>query len=265
MSSLSGSDRSGSDRRTSSQPNHIINHKYEIQRFLDKGSFGSVYYGINRFNQQPVAIKIETTPVGLLLHETTVLNYLFRNGCLRIPKVFWYGLYENHPCLVMNHYTRSLQDYMPESPQQIVRRILELIRPIHQVGVIHRDIKPSNFMWTSANPPELHLIDFGLSSVYMDNEGNMLGEEPAHAENLTGNVAYMSDFVEQGRKPSRRDDMISIGFVYMKLCQQLIPVHKSWTSLCENEFIKGDVFLYPYLEHCCSLKWGETPFYDFFH
>lgn len=242
-----------------------IHNKYEIKRFLDKGTFGSVYYGINQFSKESVAIKIETQYVGLLVHETTILNYLFRNGCLHIPKVYWYGSYQTRPCLVMNYYPLSLQDYMPENPLCIVRRMLEIIRPIHQAGVIHRDIKPRNFMWTSTNSPQLHLIDFGLSSIFVNAEGN-LPEEPTtiNTADITGNVLYMSWFVEQGHKPTRRDDMISIGFVYMNLCQQPIPNDKKWESLCENEFIKNDVFLFPYLEHCYSLQWKDTPCYDFF-
>ena len=51
--------------------------------------------------------------------------------------------------------------------------MVEIIEKIHDRSVIHRDIKPENFMISQTQTQDydvtkkIHIIDFGLSRIYM--------------------------------------------------------------------------------------------------
>ena len=50
------------------------------------------------------------------------------------------------------------------------------LRDLHSIGVIHQDIKPENILCNRSSPYdsnlEVYLIDFGLSSWYLDENKN---------------------------------------------------------------------------------------------
>ena len=48
--------------------------------------------------------------------------------------------------------------------------MLECIETLHSKHIIHRDLKPENFMvGIGSDCNRVHVIDFGLSKVYRDN------------------------------------------------------------------------------------------------
>lgn len=93
--------------------NTQIANKYNIDELLGNGKFGVVYLGTNLKNGEKVAIKTENANAKykVLKHEVTVLNYLYGNGVRLIPSVYWYGVHFDYRCIVMSHYSNSLQDY----------------------------------------------------------------------------------------------------------------------------------------------------------
>ena len=94
----------------SQQSQHIIQYKYKIIKKIGEGNFGSVYRGIKITTNDPVAIKFEhaNTPVKILKHETTILNYLYSHGSRYTPIVYWYGIYKTYTCLIMPLYQYPL-------------------------------------------------------------------------------------------------------------------------------------------------------------
>ena len=201
----------------------ILNGRYEIQHFLDRGQFGAVYYGINQYTKYPVAIKIDKQH-GILCHEATVMDFLFRGGCLAIPKVCWFGKFNDETselsvtptCLVMEYFPHSLQDYFPATfldKYALMRQMISICCNIHNLGIIHRDIKPKNFMWSSEEHRWIRLIDFGLATVFNVADVNkpVVSSEVA---GQTGNLRFMSPFVKRGETPTKRDDLISIGYIF---------------------------------------------------
>ena len=145
----------------------IICNKYTLKSILGNGKFGIVYEGITT-KQTHVAIKME--PSGseykLIKHEATVLNYLFYSGTKNIPRIYWFGQHQNHTCLVMTHFSCSLNDYIARKGKLEQRKLSSMIikcigvlESIHKCRIVHRDIKPHNFMIKDG---DLYLIDFGL-------------------------------------------------------------------------------------------------------
>ena len=110
--------------------------------------------------------------------------------------------------------------------QSIVYQLIGIFKVIHNNGVIHRDVKPQNIMVKNG---ELFLIDFGFSTFYIDGDGEHC--QNACSECIIGSPKYVSYYIHSGSIASRRDDLISLGYVYMYLCNRTLP----WDTLMEPD------------------------------
>jgi len=197
----------------------LINNKYKIEEILGEGKFGKVYKGCILKSGEKVAIKMENinVPVRILKHETTIINHLYNNGCRCIPYIYWYGIHNNFTCLIMSYYRFSLDKYIRtieitnKKINNIMVKTIELIESIHKHFIIHRDIKPQNFML--GENKELYLIDFGLANTYTDESNKHISNNLR--EYIIGTPRFMSYNIHEGNEPSRRDDLISIGYMYL--------------------------------------------------
>jgi serine/threonine protein kinase len=202
---------------------------YELQELLGQGQFGEVWRSVCRKTNEVVAIKKEfpDSPCKMLKHETTVLHYLYLRGCRQIPLVYWFGIHEESPTLVMSYYECSLDQYAGKTNMSkelcntFMIQMIRILKSIHEQSIIHRDIKPQNFMCKSND--QLCLIDFGLSSVFMDDKLQHHDPKPPIAT-ILGTPKYISVNLHDGLDPSRRDDLISAGYIYIYLaCGRHLP------------------------------------------
>jgi len=298
--------------------------KYSIKNIIGKGKFGTIYLGETKTNGDLVAIKTETATQQYrsIKHEVKMMNYLFRNKFEKIPMIYWYGNYKNLVCLVMTYYECSLDSYIKtnhgdtsinlcsglrpserhkalkvETPlgsptrievkNHIMLQCMDIFQYIHKHFVLHRDIKPHNFM---IQENEIFLIDFGLSTFYIDENGE---HKPNDFQNtIVGSPKYVSYYNHSGYTISRRDELISLGYMYMSffgilpwqninipddttdksMIDILHPVNierKKYKSL-ENLFINVKEPEYPsnicltvtnYMKYCYSLDYDEEPNY----
>jgi casein kinase 1 len=204
----------------------IIANKYKLGNILSNGSFGVVFSGKNINTNESVAIKFENPNMNKSLkHETKILNYLYSNKVRKIPAIYWYGNYSSLTCLVITYYEKSLLEYMNElikkesdnklpsektikNIQKIGESMIDILSNIHENFIIHRDLKPQNFMIKNN---ELYLIDFGLSTFYISDMNEHLPN--TISDTIIGTPKYMSINILKGNRYSRRDDMLSIGYI----------------------------------------------------
>jgi serine/threonine protein kinase len=239
---------------SSLETQYIIHNKYVITDKIGKGKFGEVYKGRDIQTNETVAVKLEhhaipklnpyskyytkQNDLHILKHETRILNFLHNRRCKNIPYIYWFGIQSNIPALVMPYYEYSLFDLFTQTankhakhthsvndsitqntsewstPEEIMRSILRILESIHATGVVHRDIKPHNFMIKNR---ELILIDFGMATFYVDQNSRHIKEPEIPKEHLLGTPKYISINVHCGKEYTRRDDLISTGYLYLFL------------------------------------------------
>ena len=201
----------------------MIQNKYEIQTKIGNGKFGSVFLGENRVSKKPVAIKIEEKE-GCIRNESRILEYLARNGCKNIANIFWYGVQEKYTFLVMTYIDGiSLSKYLDststsvsvENVQDTWISLIKILEKIHSVGVIHRDIKPDHFLfWKN----EWYLIDFGFATFSLTGTSTAdFSNENITREHIIGTPNYISTNIHNGFSPTARDDLISLGYIFLEI------------------------------------------------
>jgi len=275
----------------------IIANKYRIDQLIAKGCFGAVFKGYLIGTNEPVAIKIETSnQLNSLKHETKILNYLYSNKVRKIPAIYWYGQYGDSPCLIITYYDYSLADYIKkrisikktgENPNKIIASMIDILSYIHKNFIIHRDLKPENFMIKNN---EIYLIDFGLSTFYISDGSEHLPNKSS--QTIIGSPRWISKYILEGNSNSRRDDLISIGYIFAYLVLEKTPweITQSITNDIINtavnidglninhpiniwrkenrsidmfkKWLEEDSLVYNYLNSVYEYEYSDTPKYD---
>ena len=218
----------------------VVANKYTITEKLGSGNFGTVFKGEHIKHKTPVAMKMElaTNECNTIKYETTILNYLYTNGCRVVPAVIWYGIYGDYKCLTMDYYNQTIDQYIAlvrekytGSPLDYLKQIIKIIinmvsiiGNVHRHQIIHRDIKPENFMLKNT---ELYLIDFGIASAVP--HVSEINTEPDR-DTVIGSPKYISYYVHSGYEPMYRDDLISIGYCFFYFFLGKLP----WDSLVDS-------------------------------
>ncbi|VDP91238.1 unnamed protein product [Echinostoma caproni] len=197
-----------------SNVNLVIAGKWRLVRKIGGGSFGDIYLGHNISNGEEVAIKLEPSSARhpQLLYESRVYRIL---QC-------------RYRAMVMDLLGPSLEDLFTFCGRRftlktvliLAEQMLWRIENIHNRGLIHRDIKPDNFlMGIGPTCNRVYVVDFGLAKKYRDDK------------NLTGTARYASINAHAGIEQSRRDDIESLGYVFMYFLRGHLP----WQGLkvCE--------------------------------
>jgi len=211
---------------------NIIGNKYKLLEKIGSGSFGEIYKGENIRTKELVAIKMECmneTSLSLLKNESMKYNYLSK--IKGIPDIKWFGKENNYYFMVINLLGKSLKQFFLENTntmtysvhnksfslqrtREIGIKMIQLIRNIHERGLIHRDIKPDNFLFGLHDNTQLYIIDFGFCKSYIKKNQHI----PLKKTNkLIGSPNYASVNAHKHLELSRRDDLESIGYILLYL------------------------------------------------
>jgi serine/threonine protein kinase len=255
---------------------NLINKKYLLIDKIGSGSFGSIYRGQNVRTKELVAIKVEPiiNNLKLIKNESTVYNFL--SGLEGIPIIKWYGKDERNYYMVINLLGRSLQNLIDESTKisllltlKIGIKILNILKTIHEKGLVHRDIKPDNFLFgLNGKFNHIYLIDFGFCKSFLDTNG--IHNEIKKTHNIIGSYNYASIMSHKRLELSRRDDIESFCYILLYLCSGFLP----WNNIkneeeiisFKNSIVNGDIYEYPdvlinLLKYVRSMEFEEKPNY----
>lgn len=262
-----------------------VGRKFRIGRKIGSGSFGDIYHGTNLISGEEVAIKLESirSRHPQLEYESRVYRYL--SGGIGIPFIRWFGREGEYNAMVIDLLGPSLEDlfnycHRKFSLKTVIMLALQMIFRIqycHGRSFIHRDIKPDNFlMGTGRRGSTVHLIDFGLSKKYRDFNTH---RHIPYRENksLTGTARYASVNTHLGIEQCRRDDLESLGYIFVYFCKGSLPwqglkattkkqkydrILEKKLSVNVDTLCQGlPVEFKDYLNYCKNLKFDERPDY----
>ena len=190
--------------------------RFRIYKVLGHGGFGQIYAVQDIQTNKEYALKYETADSpekGLIVEERILQALKFSKS---FPNIIYSGLFNSHKFMVIELLGPSLSNvrrqlngkcYTQYSATYLSFYTLCCIEKFHNFGYIHRDIKPGNFLIRPDWNHPICMIDFGLSTRYLDkNTGKHIPFQQSH---FVGTCKYASMNAHEGIELSRRDDMIS--------------------------------------------------------
>ena len=208
----------------------IVGDRYRLRKRIGAGSFGEIYCAENIKTHRLAAVKLESTRAEIpqLSYESRIYTNLA--GGTGIPRLHWYGTEGFQNIMVIDLLGKSLEDLLEihrklslKTVLMVADQMLACVEFIHKKNYIHRDIKPDNFvMGLGKSVSQLFVIDFGLAKRYRD---KMTHEHIKYIEgkSLTGTARYASVGALSGCEQSRRDDLESLGYVWLYLLRGNLP------------------------------------------
>jgi len=270
-----------------------VGGRFRLGRKIGHGSFGDIYLGTVIQTNEEVAIKLESirSRHPQLAYEYRLYRILQNkaNGApaTGIPNVRWFGKEGDYNVLVLDLLGPSLEDlfnfcsrkFSLKTVLMLADQLIARVEYIHSKSFIHRDIKPDNFLIGLGKQENIvYVIDYGLAKKYRDPKTHQHIPYNEH-KNLTGTARYASINTHLGIEQSRRDDVESLGFVFLYFMRGSLPWQglKAVTKKDKYDKISEKKMSTPievlckgfpaefatYLSYCRSLRFDDKPDYAY--
>ncbi|CAK78972.1 unnamed protein product (macronuclear) [Paramecium tetraurelia] len=251
---------------------------------LSQGSFGVVYICHDKVTRDYVAIKVEKENKDLMSLEREIQIIEELRGITGVPKLYWYGNEYNQNCMAMqllgrdlSHFQKKFKKHSLKTVCNLAEQLLTILEEIHKRGVIHRDIKPENILMGRGNDSQqVYMVDFGISKKFRNNNQHIPFQEN---KPFIGTTRYASISAHKGYELSRKDDLESLGYVFIYLLRGNLPwqnitstsdkektklVGKLKMELELKDLCKGlPIEFQKYMDYVYKLKFASTPDYQY--
>lgn len=199
-------------------PGTILAGRYRIVGLLGKGGMGEVYRADDLKLSQPVALKFlpdrylsDGAALARFHREVRVARQVTHRSVCRVYDI---GEIDGKHFLSMefikgeelSSLLRRIGRLPSDKALQIARQICAGLAAAHENGILHRDLKPSNVMIDGDG--NARLTDFGIAG---------LAEEIRDDEVSAGTPAYMAPEQLDGKTPTIRSDIYSLGLLLYEL------------------------------------------------
>ncbi|OHT13023.1 CK1 family protein kinase [Tritrichomonas foetus] len=211
--------------------NTKICEHFLLKKRIGGGSFGEIYAAEDTRTHKPVAVKLESNQLSVPQLEIEARIYRRLSGNQGIPKLYHYGTDRHYNVMAIDLLGKSLEDLLvlnkcPFSLKTVLMladQMIYCVEIVHRYNIIHRDIKPDNFvMGLGQNSTQVYIIDFGLSKQYRDPD-TKIHIPFQKGKTMTGTARYASINAMRGYEQSRRDDMESLGHIFIYLLKGQLP------------------------------------------
>ena len=266
--------------------NKLVFRKYKPIKKIGSGSFGNIYSVIRLSDKNAFAMKTEKISNKFKNLESEAYILFALQGGLGIPKLISYGHVKNYNILIETLLDKSLQNIFVTNKKEcnlvdiclIGIQLLERLKWIHSKDLIYRDIKPDNFLIGIEDPNVIYIVDFGLCKKYRSSK---TGKHilPKLTGQFNGTVKYASPNAIKGKEVSRRDDLISLGYMLIFLFKRDLPWEDSFKNLDRTKYFElislketnGDGKLFnnipqefkDYIKYTRNLKFEQDPDYSY--
>ena len=208
----------------------ILFCKYKVYTRIYVQDFNKeVYLGKSILDNKLVAIKVEkkNSIEPLLESEAFVQEIIKGPG---IPKILSFGVSKSYRVLVTPLLGQNLYDIFNQKEKKfslkeicmIALQVLERIQLIHSHYYIHRNIKPDIFFIGKEDPDVIYLTNFCLCKKYRSSKTkNHI--KFTFTGKFTGTLRFCSANALRGGEQSRKDDLISIGYMLIYFMRKKLP------------------------------------------
>jgi len=282
----------------------ILDSRFILELKVGQGSFGKVYVAWDRIKNRKVALKIDQPKSGkrsVFDREIAIMRVVTK--CKNVPSLLYCGRvsshtqrgkefdkdasYEGLQYMIMDLQGMSLsilkKNYLRRFSLKTVLMlgivIVQLLRQVHEIGVLHRDIKPANFVVSRGDQGRnINILDFGLSVMYRNGDGSHV--EYREGCRRCGTARYSSINTHKRFRQSRRDDLEAAGYVLLlflrdlpwkqqkgespeKKWKRILGEKQRWTpsELCSELDPSVGAMFCEYFDYCRKLQYSGRPNY----
>jgi serine/threonine-protein kinase len=204
----------------------VLNHIFEVKRFIARGGMGEVYEGANVNTDERVAIKV------MLPHLAAdpAVQAMFRKEArtltrLQHPALVQYRVLAQEPAIgalyIVTEYIDGAQlsegiGQIRPSEQELtglIRRLASGLEAAHALGAIHRDIAPDNVLLPEGRLLEAKIIDFGIAKDMDPSTKTIVGD------GFAGKLGFVApeQFGDYNREVGAWTDVYSLALVVLSL------------------------------------------------
>ena len=206
------------------QVGDVLNHIFEVKRFIARGGMGEVFEGCNVNSDERVAIKVM---LPALAADPNVIS-MFRKEARTLTKLqhealVQYRVLAQEPQLGVLYIVTefidgsNLSDVLGQiapTPVQLtalLRRLASGLRTAHALGAIHRDMSPDNVLLEDGKIDRAKIIDFGIAKDLDPGTATIVGDGFAGKLNYVA-PEQLGDF---GRAIGPWTDVYSLALVIL--------------------------------------------------
>ncbi len=206
------------------QVGDVLNHIFEVKRFLARGGMGEVFEGCNVNTDEKVAIKVmlpqmaaDEKVVAMFRKEARTLTKLQHEALVS------YRVLAQEPQLgvlyIVTEFIEgvNLGDTLGSVPRgadelrNLLRRLASGLGAAHKLGAVHRDISPDNILLPGGDVHQAKVIDFGIAKDLESSSATIVGDGFAGKLNYVA-PEQLGDF---GREVGPWSDVYSLALVIL--------------------------------------------------
>ena len=210
------------------QVGDVLNHIFEVKRFIARGGMGEVFEGVNVNSDEPVAIKVilpamaaDPNVQAMFRKEARTLTRLSH------PALVQYRVLAQEPQLgvlyIVTEFIEgaNLSDVLGELKpgaadlRGLIRRLAEGLRAAHALGAIHRDMSPDNVLLEHGRLDRARIIDFGIAKDLDPGQKTIIGD------GFAGKLGYVApeQLGDFDREVGAWSDVYSLALVILAVAQ----------------------------------------------
>ncbi|WP_010582504.1 bifunctional serine/threonine-protein kinase/formylglycine-generating enzyme family protein [Schlesneria paludicola] len=217
----------------------VLDGRYVLEKFIDRGGYGAVYKGMDRRLGQAVAIKVGLSSREFIKEARLAAEVKHDN----IVQVSDCGSDKGLAYLVMEYlhgedlgkvFTRQGRRLTLGQLQKLVREVGDALAYAHSCKLIHRDLKPQNIILrqhvsrtgTTTGSDRFVLLDFGIASK-TDSDGTQRNR----TQDGAGTVEYMApELLGKDPKSTEQSDIYAFGVILYQMMLGRVPFPQTDSS-----------------------------------
>lgn len=264
----------------------LIFKKYKMIKQIGCGSNGNIFTIERIIDNKQFALKTEEKKYNIINLKTEAYNLILIQG-VGIPKFISFGGDSKYFFLIEELLGESFFLKFVQNKNEcsiidigkIAIQILDRLEWIHSKNLLYMDVKPGNFLLGLNDPDVIYIIDFGTCQKYRSSKTNK-HIQLKKTNHVIGTLSYVSSNVLKGFQASRRDDLISLGFMLIFILKKSLPWmsadYKTSSHAKIKEVIKlketnddGKIFkgipaaFVKYMKYVQNLEFEEDPNYEY--